>query len=228
MTTQTAQAPQFELPQTAKDLIQQVDANSAASLELVAELKAITDDAQYETAVDVLKDVKKMMNELEAARTATTKPINAGLRNINALFAEPAARLELLERRLKSLTAAYVKLKFDEQQRLLREAAKAAMQQAAVAAPLNATPAQVEEMKVEAALKVAATMAQAGSSAAPAVAGVSHTERWDWAVSDLSLVPREFLMIDHAKVTGAVKTGTRSIPGVNIFPVTQTRVTAGK
>lgn len=213
-----------------EEVIRRVEAESIAALDLVADCK-ITSDAEYSDAGELLKAVKRMGAELEAARTAVTKPVNEHLRQFNALFSPTQARLDLIESRFKALTSTYVRAKAAEQQRLLREAAVAAMAHAAVTAPLNASPAQVEAARTAAAdavLSVHATMSQAALHAAPSVAGISHTERWDWAVADLSLVPREFLMVDQSKVTAAVKAGTRQIAGVNIFPVTQTRVVSGK
>lgn len=43
------------------------------------------------------------------------------------------------------------------------------------------------------------------------------TKSWAHEVEDISLVPREYLMIDEAKVKEAIKAGTRIIPGIKIF-----------
>ena len=43
------------------------------------------------------------------------------------------------------------------------------------------------------------------------------TKTWAYEVEDLSLVPREYLMLDEAKVKEAIKAGTRIISGIKIF-----------
>jgi len=51
----------------------------------------------------------------------------------------------------------------------------------------------------------------------------SATQRkvWKHEITDEAQVPREYLMIDEAKVRQAVKQGIREIPGVRIFEHTE-------
>lgn len=53
------------------------------------------------------------------------------------------------------------------------------------------------------------------SGGSSSVKGITKT--WAYEVEDLSLVPREYLMIDEAKVKEAIKAGTRIISGIKIF-----------
>lgn len=53
---------------------------------------------------------------------------------------------------------------------------------------------------------------------------VSSQKRWTWRITDESKVPREYLCIDNAKVSNAVRNGERSISGIEIFQDTQIRV----
>lgn len=207
------------LPESTVSLIANTNERAVAVLDHLTATNKITDDDEYTSALDLLKHIKQMANELEDARTSITKPVNENLREINAQFTEPSSRLQLIERRLKTLTATYVNEKRAEQQRMVAEAAaELARSQASGAG--QSTP--------EAAEKYVATVQQAATSSAPAVAGVSFTEKWDWSVVDLSLVPREYLCVDTTKVNAAVKGGARQIPGLNIFSTTQARIVAGK
>lgn len=51
---------------------------------------------------------------------------------------------------------------------------------------------------------------------APKLKGL--TTYWKHEVVDVNLVPKEYLMVDTAKVTAAVKGGCREIPGIRIYP----------
>lgn len=205
------------IPLDTQELINNTNAQAIAVLDAVAGLQ-ITTDEEYESAVDILKEVKRAANDLEAARTAITKPMNDAVKAVNAQFTEPSSRLEIAERRLKQMTAKYVADKRAEQQRMIAEAALAA-----AAARASQPDAATDVAK---AVEQAVTLAAA--AAAPVVSGVSFSERWDWSVSDLSLIPREYLRVDDTKINAAVKAGVRSIPGVRIFSTTSTRVVAGK
>jgi len=174
----------------------------------------ITDDEEYESLVENLKEVKRVMSELEETRTGITKPMNDELRAINAQFADPMSRLQFIEKQMKIASTNYVAEKRAEQQRMLAEAAAAARTTAANGGDVANVVAQMVN--------------EAAAAKAPVVSGVSFSERWEWSVTDLSLIPREYLRVDESKVNGAVKAGVRSIPGLHIFPTTTARVVAGK
>lgn len=207
------------LPESTIELISHTNNNAVMALDHLTTFNKIITDEDYQASIDLLKQIKQMMHELEDARTSITKPINENLREINAQFTEPSSRLQMVERRLKALTANYVTEKRAEQQRMVAEAAAELARSQGAGAGQSAP---------EATDKYVATVQQAATASAPVVSGVSFSEKWDWSVTDLALVPREYLCIDTAKVNAAVKSGTRQIPGLNIFPTTQTRVVAGK
>ena len=208
-------SPVPNIPVPTQELINTTNAQSIAVLDAIADLQ-ITTDEEYESAVDILKEVKRAANELEAARTSITKPMNDAVKAVNAQFVEPSSRLSIAETRLKHMTSKYVADKRAEQQRMIAEAA------------IAAAAARANSEHSAAVTDVAKVIEQAAAAAAPAVSGVSFSERWDWSVSDLSLIPREYLRVDEAKINGAVRSGVRSIPGMRIFSITSTRVVAGK
>lgn len=187
---------------------------------ILADLKdlKITSDEEYESLTANLKEVKRVMSDLEAMRTSITKPMNDDLKAVNAQFADPMSRLSFVEKQMKILSADYVVAKRAEQQRILAQAAAASRASAADGVPTS--DASVVEF--------ATAIAQAVAAKPPTVAGVSFSEKWEWSVVDASQIPREYLRLDEAKVNGAVKGGLRQIPGLHIFPTTQTRVVAGK
>lgn len=202
------------IPEQTRVLIAEIDTASTGILEAIVD-STVDNDEDYEAATDVLKQVKRMGNELESARTSITKPMNENLREINRTFSDVQAKLDIVEKRMKNLSASYVAKKQAEQQALLAEAARAAQQAAAADSVVARDDAR-------------AKIAQAYTVTAPTVSGISHTERWTWSLIDIGAVPREYLIVDDAKVSAAVRAGERNIPGIRIFPMTQTRVVAGK
>lgn len=72
-----------------------------------------------------------------------------------------------------------------------------------------------EEIKAIESTPVVETMPMPSSG--PAFKPKGLTKRWVHEVVDINLVPREWLMIDEAKVKQAIKDGTRSIPGLKIY-----------
>lgn len=43
------------------------------------------------------------------------------------------------------------------------------------------------------------------------------TKRWTFEVTDISQIPREYLVVDETAIRDAINQGVRTIPGVNIF-----------
>lgn len=78
-----------------------------------------------------------------------------------------------------------------------------------------------EKAEIEAnieALQQAPTLAAYDVATAPSSTKVKGiTKRWTFEITDESLVPREYLMVDEKKIREVVTAGSRSIPGIRIF-----------
>jgi hypothetical protein len=153
-------------------------------------------------AGEMLTSVKARFNALEERRTAITKPMNAALREVNALFKPVQEPLEKAEGILKG--------KIGQYHLAQREANERAMFAASAAAVAGDGAGAATAL---------ATMAEA-----PKTTGVGVREVWDWEVSDLDAVPREYLAIDPVKVKvarGMYMTADMAavppIPGIRFF-----------
>jgi hypothetical protein len=64
------------------------------------------------------------------------------------------------------------------------------------------------------------------AEAAPRAKGVAHTESWTYRVLDESVVPREYLTINHAKIDQHVRKnkGSTCIPGVEAYAKKELRM----
>lgn len=186
-------------------------------------------------ATDLCKLIKTRINEAEEARKKITVPLNAALDEVNARFktiSEPLKEAEQLlknkmvafseaeEKRAKEEAARKEKER-QEQERKDREAAEARRKQEEEqaadptldrAAP--SFPPSVEAVKQEVApIKPEIRKTTYGQT------GASFTAKkvWDYELTDLSLVPREFLILDTSKVGAVVKAGIREIAGIRIY-----------
>lgn len=75
-----------------------------------------------------------------------------------------------------------------------------------------ATSEKIEELKAPV---PTAVNSFAGAGSVTSVKGITKT--WTHAIVDESLIPREYLVVDTAKVTKAIREGVREIPGISIF-----------
>lgn len=71
---------------------------------------------------------------------------------------------------------------------------------------------KIEQLKAE---PVVAPVTHVPAFGSKAVKGV--TKRWTFEVTDPTLVPREYLVVDEGKIRTAMNAGTRDIPGVRFF-----------
>lgn len=136
--------------------------------------------------------------------------------------AEEAARAER-ERLARQAAEAEAKARA-EQERLRREAEEAAAAgRAAEAAKLAAKADRVEEKaaaKIETLqMREAMVVAPVVEREAPKVAGVATREVWKFEVTDPSLVPRQYLVVDESKIRKVVQAlkSDAGIPGVRVW-----------
>lgn len=160
-----------------KEPREQAEAETAAALAVVREeIDALDgwtiEDAEgSELAAAMLRDVKARTKGLEAKRTAITKPMNAALRAVNALFKPPKAALLEAEKALKGKIAAYLE-----------------GQERANAAALAVAGAASTPEAASAALATVAPVAAPG--------GVSVRYKYTAHVTSEGLVPSAFLSPD--------------------------------
>lgn len=173
----------------------------------------IRDDMRLETAEDVqaaaelVKEVKRWHNEIDAERKSLTQPMDRIQKWINDLFRPVLSSLAAKEVRLKGMIANFHRQEQERQRQLLMAAATQAQQ--------AKTPQEYKAVVNHAVATVA--------SAAAVPKNITVAEVWAFEVLDEAEVPVEFLSVDANKVNAAVKAGARDIPGLRIF--SESRVT---
>ena len=196
----------------------------------------ISNQSDYEAASAVLSEVKSRYKELDAQRKEITKPIDAAKKAVMDLFKTPLELLEKAESKIKGLMIGYT----NEQERKAREEqlrlqkiadAEAARQKKILEEKIARAEASGKTEKAEELQMQKETITPI---VAPIIApqietpkGVSYRDQWSAEVTDINLVPREYLIANMPalnKMAQATK-GTLSIPGVKF---TSTKILASR
>lgn len=197
---------------------------SAQAVALVDQAKGIriTNAEGYAGAGDMLKVIKGHQKRLEELRTSFTGPINDSLRAINGFFKGQSDQLVDAERAVKKHMIAWQ----NEQERIQRleqakaeEAARKERERLAAQAAKAAEKGKEERaqaLEAQAAATVAPVIPQA---AAPKAAGISTREVWQYQVTNIEQIPREYLMLDENKIGQVVRAmkGDTKIPGIRVW-----------
>ena len=196
----------------------------------------VSNQDQSDDALSTAKKVKEFIKKVESTRVEMVSPLNEEVKRINAyakqisaplLEAETHIKKQLLSWELKleairkeeaaKLEAARVAAEAEARQKLIEQQEEAAtmamfMDQKEIARNAIVAEAEASREIVDINKNAAIEMKTIASSK---VAGV--TRRWTFEVSDVSQVPREFLMVDEVAVRKAMNAGAREIPGIQIF-----------
>lgn len=160
-------------------------------------LYTVTSQEDLDLLNETTKEIKRKSKDLEERRTSITQPINEGLRRVNAVFKTVSDPYSKCESQLKAKVAAGLRFLKEEQTRKLQEVAvlSQAGDMVGAKAVLLSTP--------DAALPT----------------GTSIREIWKYKITDISLVPEQYLMlvVNDDAVCSAVQSGTRQIPGLEIY-----------
>ena len=164
----------------------------ASSQKLFAEVLSltVTSEEDCEQVADFIRQIKAQNKALEERKQSVTKPLLKVVEEIRGWFRPAQEWLTKAEGVLKGKLSAYrteVDQRNQEALRLLAEAAEA-KNLAGVAA------------------------ATQGFVAQPQVKGLTMTGTWGWHLVDAALVPREFLLVDPAKVQAHIKAAGKSTP----------------
>lgn len=145
------------------------------------------DHAQW--AMTTAHSANELKKQAELERKGITQPINDALRQINAKYKPFTQMCDRVIAHLKSLTVAY--------QTREQEAAQARLAVAATA--------QSHE-----------EIAQSVASIATPVAGISMRKNWTWEIVDASQIPREYYVLDTARLDREAKRleDGMSVPGI--------------
>jgi len=152
-------------------------------------LARISGEGDFTLVTDSLKEIKRLMKELEERKQRVTRPLMAALEEVRSWFRPAQTWLEKTEKVLKAELARYQQ--------------------------------EVEQRNIQAMKLLAETKGQAAVQfeSRPSEKGLSITSQWDFEVLEPSLVPRDFLTVDHNRVKAHIKATQKGekpadIPGI--------------
>jgi len=187
----------------------------------VATLAVVESDTQYVSAKTFRQAANTALKNADAMEKSATKLILEGLEVVRSWFRPTKAALkeakETLDRKITKFELDREKARLAEEARL-REKARA--DQAKLDEKAAALEAKGKPVQAAAAREAAASVVTpAVASTIPKVAGTHHTDVWDIEIIDEKLIPRDYLMVDEAKIEKMVKAmdGQIEIPGVRNF-----------
>jgi len=158
--------------------------------------------ADDETAAyEVLRKIKQRKTTIEDERKKITKPLNASLKQVNALFKNLSEPLSEADKIIRQKILAF-RAKREEQ---------AAKRQAKLLE--KAETAEEEEDDEERAEE----LTEQAAKVVPLVGSSTTSKRWTFTVEEPSVVPRKYMMVDDRAIRAAVRNGVRDIPGVKIY-----------
>lgn len=196
----------------------------------------ISTQTELDLASVILKEVKLRYKELDAQRKEITTPLDDAKKAVMSLFKPPLELLEKAETKLKGLMLSYTaeqERKAREEQARLQKLAdqEAEKQRKALEAKIaraeasgKTEKAEMLEQEKENIIPITAPVV------APQIekpAGISYREQWSAEVTDINLVPREWLIANMPalnKIAQATK-GNITIAGVKF---TATKILASR
>ncbi len=195
-------------PKTKAAQVAEEEATQALEVRKFASELVLRSSNDYEFAVDVLKQVKARHAEIEAKRKAISSGLYRSMREVNDLFNTPLSMLKDTEKSMKRQM-----LKFKEEKETHRHEL------------LDQVETAVAHEDHE---KVQELIAEAEDAIVPIVSGVSYKESWTGEITDVSLLPPEYLKPDLDKLLKLTKKlkADPEIPGWKA--VKQTDMAVGK
>jgi hypothetical protein len=204
---------------------------------------ALPNDDTAVRATSFVRQLKDSAKPLEARRREAKAPYDGAAAAVQGVFASQIEALTAAARTIeRDLITPYATAKAAETRRAADEAA--ARTRAEADAKLAEAEALMQKQDapaadLERALDDAiAAGEEADRASAVAAAGpterlrgshggtAAHIQRWSYEIIDPNQVPREFLMIDHDKLTALARTkkGGAAVPGVRFFSTTTVSV----
>ena len=184
--------------------------DEAQKLQQYAEARVITTIEGVKLATDDLSIISKLKKALEEKRKQYISPLQDQVKQINETYKTFMVPIDIADRTTRDKILAYQR--WQEHIRQEQEEINRKRQDAAEA-----------EMKLKGELSESVNLVEVVPEAPKRVSTdmgtVGQRDNWKWEVTDFSLIPDEFKMINSGVITPVVKAskGKIIIPGVRIY-----------
>jgi vacuolar-type H+-ATPase subunit H len=179
----------------------------------------VLSDIENSIAVEYLKSIKAASKKVKDFFAEPKQKAYEAHKSITARETEMLNPLVEAERTVKIKIAGFL----DAQERIRREAEERAAKEAAkIEAEARKAMRKGDEEKAET-LSIQAVMKIAEVQHIPQkTEGVFAVKRWNWKVIDMSLVPREYLVVNEKALNGLAKAAGNSVtvPGIEFYQET--------
>lgn len=210
--------------------------SSINELEFRVQNLVVDTNEDIEMALNFGKSLKDLKKQLEDERTQKVKPFNDHVKDVNSKYKpiiEQADNLckiieqkcngyrlklkKIEEERIRNEREELIRLAEIERQKKLEEAVVLSQKNDAVSA-YNADKKLDEAAKIESiSTAIQTTEIIAKPKINTAGASLSTRKTWEFEIIDKNQIPREFLIVDEAKIRKCVAAGIREIKGVKIY-----------
>lgn len=181
----------------------------------------VNDKDTFEQTAIRLQIVKTKFKEIEERRKELVKPFQEATKKLNDFFKRPLDLLKGAENCLKSAMSSYayrLEQEQKEKQRKIDEIAEREREKIKKRAEKQLQ--KGNEKKAEELIQQVELVPHAVvESEVPNIKGISTRENWKYRVVDLNKVPREFLVLDDARLSKIAKAtkGLVPIEGIEFY-----------
>jgi hypothetical protein len=211
---------ELKLAQIQKDVSNMVKTGSEITIKTAEDMSQAT---------DFLGQIKARQKRIEELRLSFTKPMNEALRNINNEFKSASDPLEKIERAVKAVMTAYHNLEAEkirkaqekeaEKQRIAfqKEQDKKRKELEQSNLTKKAQKEAIKEVNQEE-FVAKPTIEQEKTVKSDSGSSVTFKSVWKFrGVTNISIVPVEYLKVDEVAVNKAIRAGAREINGLDII-----------
>jgi len=186
-----------------------------------ASVVVITNDIEYESAVNSLSSIKKVLKSVSAYWEEPVKKARQSWESLTGKRDEMFDPLYMVESKLKIMIGDY-RMKKAEEAKRHQDIIRAQLEAKAMAEKEELAKEKAEFGDIEGAKIVSdspVSVVPVFVDGAPKVKGVGFREDWDFTVEDMDIIPRQYLVVDEKKLRAVAKAlkGDAKVPGVSFF-----------
>jgi len=197
------------IPREKEPLIKQAIEEMQGKIETLI----INDEQSMTMAGHILGEIKVRIRRLNDLKAELTKPMADAVKTANNWIKLQKEPFEKMEMSVKASISEYVRA----------EEVKALEEQKKLEAEQKKAEAEAKKNKTEAPAPLAPI--EQPKAQVRTEHGTVHTKKiWTYDITDEKKIPREFLCVDRAKVTQAVRNGERKIAGIVIYQKTSVSI----
>lgn len=215
-------------------LIQPIEVKARIYLNRVYEAK-IENEGDKENAVVFLKELTEYKKAIKKQEEELSAKAKKELAEIKANFSEPKAFILEAEEVVRAKINAFLNLQKEKMQAealaLKQKAEEEALKQAEQLEALKSGAGEYDEITRKAMIEAIEAKQNKLIDATAKSAEINQSSTnsivrnvWNFRIVDLSKVPTEFLQINSVAVREAIKSGVRSIDGLEIFQECQVAI----